>query len=255
MSALRTITDEDSILRISGTFGSSKTVSINNFGGITYIHLKCPKKNGTANQLATIDENFDIQQEPETGRRGLEGNEGYRRNGTWRNHQSQSWVNCEVGEHNDKKNEGCGGRNPDNRRQRRGCLRVIILKQQCITNICKILCMTPVSLLTRDVLMKLPSSLLMELYQNFDSDLSNNTVDVVFMLYEILTQRTFEVPNASLYQICCSSIVRKCGFLTSEEISFLVRKMDSSVLNDLSNIFLHEHWCRIISNILAARNI
>lgn len=81
MSELRTITDEESILRMSGTFGSSKTVSINNFGGITYIHLKCPKKSGTGwksftmslteyrelvrmagpNQLATIAENFEIQ--------------------------------------------------------------------------------------------------------------------------------------------------------------------------------------------------
>lgn len=79
--------------------------------------------------------------------------------------------------------------------------------------------MFPVTVLTRDVLVKLPSSLQMDLYQSSDMDLENNDIGVVFMLHEIISQRTFDVLYASLYQQCCISVIVKCGFLICEEIS------------------------------------
>ena len=41
-SVLTTVKDGDLILKISGKFGVYKTVSINSFGGQTYIHLRSP---------------------------------------------------------------------------------------------------------------------------------------------------------------------------------------------------------------------
>lgn len=128
------------------------------------------------------------------------------------------------------------------------------LKQRCIKSIGRIICLESTSLLTRDIIVSLPSVLLDEIYQSLDLDLSNTAIDVVFMLQEVISQRTFEIPNASLYQICCSSVIRKCGFLTSEDILSIVGKMNSSVLNDLTNIFQREHWCSIISKIQVERN-
>lgn len=132
-------------------------------------------------------------------------------------------------------------------------LRIICLKEQCLTNIRYLLCIEPVSLVTRDALVKLPSLLLMEIYQTFEMDLTSNSIEVVFMLHEIMLQRTFQVENSTLYQSACTSFIRRCGFLTSDEISIYIQKMESNVLNDLSNIFLHEHWCSIISKILSER--
>ncbi|VDH94124.1 Hypothetical predicted protein [Mytilus galloprovincialis] len=39
---LVTIKDGENLLRVTGSFGSSKTAQINNYRGVTYIHLKSP---------------------------------------------------------------------------------------------------------------------------------------------------------------------------------------------------------------------
>lgn len=80
MNILTTVTDGERILRLHGSFGQNKTVTINNYAGVTYIHLKCPKKNGGMKSftmsmmeyrelmrlagpthMTSISENFDIQ--------------------------------------------------------------------------------------------------------------------------------------------------------------------------------------------------
>lgn len=80
MNILTTVTDGERILRLHGSFGQNKTVAINNYAGVTYVHLKCPKKNGGMKrftmcmmeyrelmrlggptQMMSISENFDIQ--------------------------------------------------------------------------------------------------------------------------------------------------------------------------------------------------
>jgi len=81
MNVLTTVMDGDTILKVNGTFGKSKTVTVNNFGGMTYIHLKSPKKDATGwktftlslveyrelvrmagpTTVAAIAHNFDIQ--------------------------------------------------------------------------------------------------------------------------------------------------------------------------------------------------
>ncbi|CAG2240133.1 unnamed protein product [Mytilus edulis] len=45
MQVSTTITNGTAVLRVRGTFGASKIVSINSFGGNTYLHLRTPKKN------------------------------------------------------------------------------------------------------------------------------------------------------------------------------------------------------------------
>lgn len=80
-NGLATIYDGENILRVSGTFGKSKTVTINNFGGVTYCHLKAPKKDAPGwntytmslveyrelvrlagpTVVASIAQNFDVQ--------------------------------------------------------------------------------------------------------------------------------------------------------------------------------------------------
>ena len=55
MNILTTITDGSEILRCSGTFGRDKTVSINHFAGMTYLHVK-GKKNG--HEWKTITSTF-----------------------------------------------------------------------------------------------------------------------------------------------------------------------------------------------------
>lgn len=145
-----------------------------------------------------------------------------------------------------------GQETEDEPRGRGGGLRFFFLKQ-CIQHIYTTQCIAPVPLHIRDSIVKLPTALLMDLYQTSDIDLQNNGISVTRLLHEIISQRTFEVPNASLYKQCCVSVICKCGFLTCEEISFCTRKMGSVVLNDFTNIFAHEHWCSIISTILAVR--
>lgn len=81
MNGLSTIYDGDTILRVSGNFGKSKTVTVNNFGGVTYVHLKTPKKDSpgwknftmslveyrefiriaSPGVVAQIAQNFDVQ--------------------------------------------------------------------------------------------------------------------------------------------------------------------------------------------------
>lgn len=65
-----------------------------------------------------------------------------------------------------KREKGQPGSNCDNRR--RGQLkdiRTLVLKQQCIISIKNIITKVPVTLLTRDAVVKLPTSLLMEVYE------------------------------------------------------------------------------------------
>lgn len=44
MNYLTQIKDGDASLRLSGTFGLDKTVTINSFGGTLYLHLKRPNQ-------------------------------------------------------------------------------------------------------------------------------------------------------------------------------------------------------------------
>jgi len=46
MNILTHIKDGDTTLRISGTFGQDKTVTINQFGGVTYLHFRRPNGYG-----------------------------------------------------------------------------------------------------------------------------------------------------------------------------------------------------------------
>lgn len=56
MNVLTTIKDGDVILKVSGNFRPSKTVSINSFGGQTYIHLRSPTDVGWKTFTMTIRE-------------------------------------------------------------------------------------------------------------------------------------------------------------------------------------------------------
>jgi hypothetical protein len=80
VNILEHIKEGDTTFRISGTFGQNKTVTINQFGGVTYLHLRRPngyggwknismtKKEYTdivrlvdVKQLNAISANFEIQ--------------------------------------------------------------------------------------------------------------------------------------------------------------------------------------------------
>ena len=80
VNILEHIKEGDTTFRISGTFGQNKTVTINQFGGVTYLHLKrtngyggwknisMTKKEYTdivrlvdVKQLNAISANFEIQ--------------------------------------------------------------------------------------------------------------------------------------------------------------------------------------------------
>lgn len=81
MNGLTSVYDGDAILKMHGSFGKSKTVTINNFGGVTYVHLRSPKKDATGwytftmslmeyrelvkmvglNTVDAIASNFDVQ--------------------------------------------------------------------------------------------------------------------------------------------------------------------------------------------------
>jgi len=56
MNVLTTVKDEDVILKVSGNFGPSKTVSLNSLGGQTYIHLRSPTDVGWKTFTMTIRE-------------------------------------------------------------------------------------------------------------------------------------------------------------------------------------------------------
>ncbi|CAG2208054.1 unnamed protein product [Mytilus edulis] len=81
MNGLTTVYDGATILKANGSFGKSKTVTVNNFGGVTYVHLRSPKKDAAGwntftislveyrelvkmagpSTVAAIAQNFDLQ--------------------------------------------------------------------------------------------------------------------------------------------------------------------------------------------------
>lgn len=63
MNTLTTIKDGNTVLKICGTFGSSKTVNVNNFGGVTYIHLRAPATNSGGSQWKTFTMSVDEYRE------------------------------------------------------------------------------------------------------------------------------------------------------------------------------------------------
>lgn len=68
--------------------------------------------------------------------------------------------------------------------------------------------MVPVTLLTRDAVVKLSTPLILEVYKKFDMDLDKNDCGAIFLLHELMTQRTFSVNDATLYQSVCAAFIR-----------------------------------------------
>lgn len=130
-----------------------------------------------------------------------------------------------------------------------------LLKQQCITRIKNIITMTPVTVLTRDAVVNMPTSLLMEVYKQLDLNLEENDCGVIFLLHEVMMQRTFTPNNATLYQSACAACIQRCGSLSTKDISFHTRNMTEKCLNDMTKLFAREHWCSIISKILSEREV
>lgn len=84
-------------------------------------------------------------------------------------------------------------------------------------------------------------------------DLEKNDCGAIFLLHEMMTQRTFSANHATLYESICAAFIRNCSTLTTDEISYQTRNMTEECLNDLKNLFAREHWYFIISKILSER--
>jgi hypothetical protein len=54
MNILEHIKEGDTTFRISGTFGQNKTVTINQFGDVTYLHLRRPNGQKGIHRLGII---------------------------------------------------------------------------------------------------------------------------------------------------------------------------------------------------------
>lgn len=137
--------------------------------------------------------------------------------------------------------------------QRQLNLRTICLKKQCITKIKNVITTMPVTLFTRDAVVKLPTCLLMEVYKQLDMDLNENDCGAIFLLHEVMTQRTHGADHLNLFEDACVAFIRYCGTLTMREISYKTQNMSDQCLSKMTNLFPHEHWCAIISKVLSER--
>jgi hypothetical protein len=68
----------------------------------------------------------------------------------------------------------------------------------------------------------------------FKLDLNNSRkIDLMHLTYAVILQRSFSLDIQSLYHEVCILFVRKCGFITTDKISFSARNFSLKILSDL----------------------
>lgn len=102
-------------------------------------------------------------------------------------------------------------------------LRVLCLKKQCLLHIIEILTILPISLLTRDAVIEIPTVLLREMIDMLPLDLADRRTQLLFLAQEIIFQRTISNDYNSLNKDACVSCIRLCGTLPCDKISHLFR--------------------------------
>lgn len=121
-------------------------------------------------------------------------------------------------------------------------LRFICLKRHCLSKIIELLILEPITSKTRDVLVKMPTILLAEVSNSFELDLNNSRkIDLMHLRYEVIWQRSFSLDIQSLYHEVCKLFVRKCGFMTTDKISFSARNFSLKILSDLKDLFSFDY--------------
>ena len=140
------------------------------------------------------------------------------------------------------------------RRGRGSSLRIICLKRHCLSKIIELLILEPITSNTRDVLVKMPTILFAEISNSFELDLNNSRkIDLMHLTYAVILQRSFSLDIQSLYHEVCKLFVRKCGFITTDKISFSARNFSLKILRDLKDLLAFDYWYHLLSKIQQER--
>lgn len=109
----------------------------------------------------------------------------------------------------------------------------------------------------RDVLTKLPSPVLNEFRANVFEYLIEECVfkvlDLVWIINEILKQRTFSSCSKSLKSLRYENIIRICGYLTQSEIAENLSSLSMSDLRQLRIKFRRGCWIELIGDLINNR--
>lgn len=107
----------------------------------------------------------------------------------------------------------------------------------------------------RDYIVKISTWMLIIIRNNLPMDLEDDSIDLLFIISEILHQRTFNMENTSaVYQLQqYVEIINNCGYLSYNEISNFFEKWNLKKLKDLQTLFPHYFWHKITSGLIMNR--